>query len=564
MNARQILYVMFFMLLISTPVFSAWTEPEPAFEINTDFEEWSPFLSYDGLTLYFGRVFLPNSQGKIFEATRDEPVGPFTNVREVPGTLNSFDGVISCPWVSPDNLRMYYYVQPNATVWKLMFSERATISSPWPAGTEISELNALGPRLTSPKLTEDELIIFFQASRMTGEVGGHDIWVAKRSNRNLPFEYVRNLTEINTVSNEAHPYISSDSLTLYFVSNRTGDELTYKATRTSRDMPFSNVEHVSFLDNGDEYSTFPFLTRDEKTFYFVRYLPSNSASRDIYVSYYYPDNSYFVDANNGDDSNSGSSPHAPLATIQKAIDTVPEGYTIFVKPGVYCEPINFKGKAITIQGTAGPDGVPVLEVPDDFAVLFINNEGPDSVLKNVIIKNSVMAALIVGSSPTISNVTIVDNIYGIGTIGQANPDISNCIFWNNINGDLSGCQARYSLTTEAGEGNIFAEPLFANPNDGDYHLKSERGRYWPEHNIWVLDKVSSPCINAGNPRANTLEEPVPNGGFINMGAYGGTAYASMSEMPFPDPDYNRDGIINESDLADLVEKWLEVSGWVEE
>lgn len=560
MNARQILYVMFFMLLISTPVFAAWTEPEQVFEVNTDSEEWSPFLSFDGLTLYFGRVFAPNSHGKIFEATRNQPAGPFTNVREVPGTLNSFDGIVSCPWVSPDNLRMYYYVQPFAAVWKLMLSERTTISSPWPAGTEISELNGLGLRLTAPKLTEDELIIVYQAS----DRGQHDIWIATRASRDLPFEHARVLSEVCTSFNEAHPYISPDGLELYFVSNRSRLELTYKATRASRDLPFSNVEHVSFLDNGDECSTFPFITSDGKTFYFVRYLPSNSSSRDIYVSYYYPDNSYFVDANNGDDSNSGSSPKTPLATIQKAIDAAPEGYTIFVNPGVYSEPIDFKGKAITIQGTAGPDGVPVLEVPDDFAVLFINNEGPDSVLKNVIIKNSVMAALIVGSSPTITNVTIVDNAYGIGVLGVSNPDISNCIFWNNINGDLYGCEARYSLTAEPGEGNIFADPLFANPNDGDYHLKSERGRYWPEHNIWVLDRVSSPCINAGDPMANTLEEPVPNGGFINMGAYGGTAYASMSEMQFSDPDYNRDGIINESDLADLVEKWLEVSGWVEQ
>ncbi len=562
MNVGKLLFTILFMTISSVSVFSAWTEPEPVFEVNSDFEEWSPFLSFDGLTLYFAQLSADGRNGRIFEATLDESVGFFTNAREVPGDLNSLYGLVMCPWVSPDNLRMYYYTQQTGIGWNLMISKRSTINSPWPAGTEISELNALGQYLTAPKLTEDELMIFFQIPDRPG--GDHDIWTASRTDRNLPFENVRNLSEINTTFIEAHPYISPDGLELYFVSNRNGYELTYKATRTSRDLPFSNVEHVSFLDNGDECSTFPFITSDGKTFYFVRYLPSNPSTRDIYVSYYYPDNSYFVDANNGDDSNSGSSPKTPLATIQKAIDAAPEGYTIFVNPGVYSEPIDFKGKVITLQGAAGPEGVPVLETPGDFAMLFISNEGPDTVLKNFIIKNSYMAALLVGTSPTISNVTIVDNIYGIGAIAGANPDISNCIFWNNTNGDLYGCQARYCLTTEAGEGNIYCEPLFANPNNGDYHLKSERGRYWPEHNIWVLDRVSSPCINAGDPMANTLEEPVPNSGIINMGAYGGTAYASMGEMPFPDPDYNRDGIINESDLADLVEKWLEVSGWVEE
>jgi chitinase len=45
----------------------------------------------------------------------------------------------------------------------------------------------------------------------------------------------------------------------------------------------------------------------------------------------------------------------------------------------------------------------------------------------------------------------------------------------------------------------------------------------------VLDKVSSPCLDAGDPNSDYSDEPIPNGGRINLGAYGGTAYASLSE-----------------------------------
>ena len=202
-------------------------------------------------------------------------------------------------------------------------------------------------------------------------------------------------------------------------------------------------------------------------------------------------------------------------------------------------------------------------MPDDFAVIFISNEGSDSVLKNFVIKNCLTAILIVGSSPTISNVTIVDNLYGIKAIGQTNPDISSCIFWNNLQGDISGCESRYSLATQEGEGNIYVDPMFANPEVGDYHLKSKRGRYWSEHHVWVLDKVSSQCIDTGDPWAYLAEEPLPNGEVINMGAYGGTKYASLSEISPIEPDFNRDGIVDELDLSDLVEEWITVSGWVE-
>ncbi len=60
------------------------------------------------------------------------------------------------------------------------------------------------------------------------------------------------------------------------------------------------------------------------------------------------------------------------------------------------------------------------------------------------------------------------------------------------------------------------EPMFTDINNGDYHLKSERGRYWPAQNVWVLDDVTSPCVDGGNPNDNPMNEPMPNGGRIDM------------------------------------------------
>ena len=79
-----------------------------------------------------------------------------------------------------------------------------------------------------------------------------------------------------------------------------------------------------------------------------------------------------------------------------------------------------------------------------------------------------------------------------------------------------------------GEGNIDVDPLFADPNNGDHHLKSEAGRWDPASMGWVLDDVTSPCIDAGDPNSPIGYEPFPNGGRVNMGAYGGTAEASKS------------------------------------
>jgi len=237
---------------------------------------------------------------------------------------------------------------------------------------------------------------------------------------------------------------------------------------------------------------------------------------------------YRVRARGGSDDNDGMSVETAFATIQKGIDAALDGDTILVYPGVYREPVDFLGKAITVRSV---ERAAVLRVRDDFAVSFYMGEGRGSVLENFIIRDSFIGIFIVQSAPTIRNVTLVGNKYGVEAYAQAEPDISNCIFWYNTADDLFGSPARYSCIERGapGAGNFSDDPLFADPNAGDYHLRSERGRYWPEHDVWVLDKVSSPCLDAGDPNADYSHELTPNGGRINLGAYGGTAYASFSE-----------------------------------
>jgi hypothetical protein len=129
--------------------------------------------------------------------------------------------------------------------------------------------------------------------------------------------------------------------------------------------------------------------------------------------------------------------------------------------------------------------------------------------------------------------------------------------------------------------NISDDPLFATNNgnqdssdvrndpeqdtalDRDYHLKSRTGRWDPNSQSWVKDNVTSPCIDAGDPNSPVGEEPIPNGGRINMGAYGGTAEASKSYFSEPvcetiiPGDINGDCKVNFCDLAILAMRWLE-------
>ena len=75
---------------------------------------------------------------------------------------------------------------------------------------------------------------------------------------------------------------------------------------------------------------------------------------------------------------------------------------------------------------------------------------------------------------------------------------------------------------------------------------------------WVVDGVSSPCIDAGDPAdAGWQGELWPHGGRVNMGAYGGTAQASMSGNPVGNTaDLNHDGVVDLADWGLWATDWL--------
>jgi predicted outer membrane repeat protein len=142
------------------------------------------------------------------------------------------------------------------------------------------------------------------------------------------------------------------------------------------------------------------------------------------------------------------------------------------------------------------------------------------------------------SEPTVTNCTFSGNsakTRGGGIVNQwaSDPRIISCILWGNAPDQMYGSPyISYSNIEDTweGKGNIDVDPLFADIDNGDYHLQSEAGRWDPISQSWVQDDVASPCIDTGDPGTPVGDEPLPNGGIINMGAYGGTDQASKSKQ----------------------------------
>ena len=152
--------------------------------------------------------------------------------------------------------------------------------------------------------------------------------------------------------------------------------------------------------------------------------------------------------------------------------------------------------------------------------------------------------------------------------------------YSNVAGGAAAAYAPNPCTLNWGPGNIDGDPLFADPGhwddngtpddtsddvwiDGDYHLKSKHGRWDPTENAgdggWVYDDVTSPCIDKGDPDSEYADEPMPNFGRINMGAYGNTAEASKSGWNIP-ADVTGDCKVNILDMIAVRNHTYEDAG----
>ncbi len=137
--------------------------------------------------------------------------------------------------------------------------------------------------------------------------------------------------------------------------------------------------------------------------------------------------------------------------------------------------------------------------------------------------------------------------------------MTNCIVWNGgdeiWNNDGSTIDINYSDVQEGwpGTGNIDADPLFVDPDNGDYRLQSgspanDAGHNWAIVGLADLDLDGNPRF-ADDPATKDTGcgEPV----VVDMGAY------EFQGDPFPVKlgDIDGDGIVGTVDFHALLDDW---------
>jgi hypothetical protein len=149
--------------------------------------------------------------------------------------------------------------------------------------------------------------------------------------------------------------------------------------------------------------------------------------------------------------------HVPAdqPTIQAGINAAEDKDTVLVAPGTYNEAIAFKGKAITVRSSDGPDATTIDGTGIVFNIVnFTSGETRTSVLRGFTIANG-YGILIGFSSPAITGNTIVNNHScfggGIYISGPGSPLVmANRIIGNSGNSQVCGASSAGGIAVSDG------------------------------------------------------------------------------------------------------------------
>jgi Tol biopolymer transport system component len=221
---------------------------------------YHPSLSSDHLTLYFALEV--GGVERIWMATRKDRGTTFYNALELP-VVNELD--TGAPFISKDDLSLYFHSARAGTMGRDIFV--ATRSAPnldfqFPVRL-LSLASASNDHV--PWVADDQSSVVFVSTR--GALT-EDLWTARRSLGSQEFTTPVPLGGVNTAAREGGPYLTSNTLAIYFTSDRDGSLDVFLATRTHTSYPFSEARSLEQINSGSAEND-PALSRDGAELFFV-------------------------------------------------------------------------------------------------------------------------------------------------------------------------------------------------------------------------------------------------------------------------------------------------------
>ncbi len=216
-------------------------------------------------------------------------------------TVNGSSSAEIDPCISADGLELYFhsYRPVGYGSHDLWVTRRPSPNDAWGMPVNLGRTVNSSTLDQCPYISSDGLSLFFCSDR-SGGLGNADIWVTTRPTKTEVWGPPANLgPTVNTSSNEGHPYISADGLSLYFAdvvapgntptrSNGYGGGDIWVSTRqTSERMPegyWGEPQNLGAVVNSPAYDAAPCISSDGLMLFFHSERTGGYGSHDIWVA----------------------------------------------------------------------------------------------------------------------------------------------------------------------------------------------------------------------------------------------------------------------------------------
>jgi predicted secreted protein/Tol biopolymer transport system component len=260
--------------------------------VNSRFEDAGQSISVDGLALYFSSnrpggsgdydLWVTHRAATIDDWSEPENVGPVINTSYME----------TSPCLSADGLSLFfcdgvwhlYNPRPGGMgKCDLWVTRRITHRDPWQTPENLGPSINTSAHECDPSVSVDGLMLFFDSDRAGGR-GSVDLWFATRTNISEAWNEPTNLgSNVNSSAVDAFPSLSADGLTLFFMSDRTGDYDLWITRRATVSEPWGPAVNLGLAVNSSSVEACPNISADGSTLFFMSMRPGGiGGMRDLW------------------------------------------------------------------------------------------------------------------------------------------------------------------------------------------------------------------------------------------------------------------------------------------
>lgn len=217
-----------------------------------------------------------------------EPSGPSCDPKGVFGSPKLLEGVDSSSseinaQLSPDELTIYVASNRGGT-YDLYTATRRMRTEPFGVPRELVNVNSASSNDEGPAISSDGLTLYFVSNRNGAAGPEFDLFVTTRISSAADFPAPMEVSMVNSTATDSTPSVAADGLTLYFTSTRLGVAKIFHAVRPSTSSAFSGPTELGELSIQDQDADGPVVSTDQLSIYFSSSRSGTKGAIDIWIA----------------------------------------------------------------------------------------------------------------------------------------------------------------------------------------------------------------------------------------------------------------------------------------